>query len=136
MNRSEPPAPTLAEPLQAILDLFAGPLADLRFPDVDHEQLSESLAELERRRAVLQEALGEVQVAREELERAQQQLEGQARRAHAYATIYAEGDAALSEQLAAIDLAPKKRATKKRRRSKSKKASKNQTNLAVAEDAA
>ena len=135
MSRTESPSSSLPEPIRAILELFAGPLAEVQFPNVDHRHLSESLAVVEERREQLQLALEQVQQAREQLELSQKQLNGLARRAHAYAVIYAEDNAELSEQIAAIKLDARKLAPKKRSRSR-KSSRKQQTNLAVAEDAA
>ena len=138
MSRTDPASPTLPDPLRAVLDLFAGPLADVQFPDLDRARLEASRAAVEERRSQLQLALEQVQAAREQLELAQQELGNQARRAHAYATIYAEGDAALSEQLASIKLETRRLAPKKKKRGRPRKKTedKEQTNLAVAEDAA
>lgn len=135
MSRKDPAPTTLPEPIRAVLDLFAGPLVEVRFPDIDHERLSEAASVVEQRREQLQLALEAVQRARETLESAQRELEQQARRAHAYASIYAQTDPELAERLAAIKLEARKLAPKKKRRPR-KPAGKQQTNIAVAEDAA
>jgi hypothetical protein len=116
------------------LDLFEGPLADVRFPDVDRESLHAAEIEVEQRRAELQRALEAVQLARAELEDAHATLFDQARRAHAYATIYAEADDELRAALAGITLEQREPAPKKRGRPAKGKGK--QASLSVAEDAA
>ncbi|PRP99903.1 hypothetical protein [Enhygromyxa salina] len=124
------------DPVQAVLDLFEGPLADIQFPDLDRETLREVAGEVERRRAELCAALETVQAARNNLDDGQAALLEQVRRAHAYASVYAEGDEALSAALADIKLDARKLAPKQKRGRPRKKSGKQQTSLSVAEDAA
>ncbi|MFO7565052.1 MAG: hypothetical protein R6X02_20570 [Enhygromyxa sp.] len=143
MNRlTESPIP---DAVRAVLALFEGPLAEVRFPQVDRETLADQAAVVEQRRAVLHRALEAVQVARTELEAEQRALLDQARRAHAYARVFAEGDAALSEQIGEIHFGsrPPAPAKKRGRKPKSKKTTSpgerpldEQPGLAVSEDAA
>lgn len=130
-SHSETPD-AIPAPVRAVLDLFEGPLAEVQFPDVDHRSLAAGAVEVEQRRGELQAALEAVQVAREELERSQTELGERARKAHAYATVFAAGDAELVEQLAAIQLdgGPKRRGRPRKR----KPPRKSQTSLAVAAD--
>jgi hypothetical protein len=97
---TESPIP---DSVRAVLELFDGPLADVRFPKVDRESLAEQVAVVEHRRAELQRALELVQVARATLEHEQRSLLDQARQAHAYASVFAAGDPELVDQLRAID---------------------------------
>lgn len=122
---AESPIP---ESVRAVLALFEGPLADVRFPQVDREVLVEQAAEVERRRVELQAALETVQAARTCLEREQQTLLDQARQAHAYATVFAADDPALADQLGAIKLDARALAPAKKRGRKPKQA-KTQTSL-------
>jgi hypothetical protein len=127
----------LPAPVRAVLDLFEGPLASVRFPDLDRDSLRAAEAEVDRRRAELQAALATVQAARESLEDSQRALFDQVRRAHAYATVYAETDAELGATLADIKLDGRALAPKnKRGRGRKKRDAKRQTSLAVADDAA
>jgi hypothetical protein len=96
---AESPIP---DAVRAVLALFEGPLADVRFPQVDRDSLAEQVAAVELHRAELQQALEAVQHARAALEREQHLLLDQARRAHAYASVFAAGDAALTERLVEI----------------------------------
>lgn len=133
------PSPAASSPasVRAVLDLFEGPLAQIRFPGVDRESLAEAEGEVEARRAELQRALEAVACARELLEEAQSALFDQVRRAHAYATVFAEGDDALLESLRKIELEPHAAAPKKPRgRPPKQRNAKRQTSLTVADDAA
>src|SRR5690606_34913271 len=58
---TESPTP---DAVRAVLALFDGPLAAVRFPQVDKESLAEQIAVVEQRRAELQRALEAVQAAR------------------------------------------------------------------------
>lgn len=93
---TESPIP---DSVRAVLALFEGPLAEVRFPQIDKDTLAEQVAVVEQRRAELQRALESVQAARTHLEREQRALLDQARRAHAYASVFAADDAELSTQL-------------------------------------
>lgn len=127
---------TLPEPVRAVLALFEGPLEDVHFPDLDRDTLRESVSEVERRRVCLQEALETVQAARAQLEEGQSALLGQVRRAHAYASVYAERDEQLAGVLGEIKLDGRALAPKKKRgRPRKKAAAKQQTSLSVAGDA-
>jgi hypothetical protein len=141
MNRlTESPIP---DAVRAVLALFEGPLAEVRFPQVDGETLAAQASVVEQRRAILQRALEAVQAARAELEAEQRSLLDQARRAHAYASVFAEGDEQLSEQLAKIDfgerpVAPAKKRGRKPKRDKAAPLAdgQQQPGLSVSRDAA
>lgn len=122
---AESPIP---EAVRAVLALFEGPLAEVRFPQVDAESLGEQVATVEQRRADLHRALEAVQLARVALEREQHALLDQARRAHAYASVFAAGDAALTEQLVDITFDGRALAPAKKRGRKPK-VDQSQTNL-------
>lgn len=115
--------------VRAVLALFEGPLAEVRFPQVDRESLAERVAVVEQRRTELQRALETVQAARAALEREQQSLLDQARRAHAYASVFAAGDAALTKQLVDITFDGRAPAPAKKRGRKPKQ-EQSQTSLA------
>jgi hypothetical protein len=128
---------SLSPSIRAILDLFEGPLAEVRFPGVERESLARAEAEVESRRAELQRALEAVASARESLESAQAALLEQARRAHGYATVFADGDPALTEALAKVEFEGRALAPKKTRGRPAKpRSTKHQTSLTVADDAA
>ena len=94
----------LSPPVQAVLELFQGPLADVRFADVDAAGLAQLATEVEAAAASVahQEALlGEL---RQSLTERQDALLLLAQRAVAYARVYAEHDEVLTEQLSRIAL--------------------------------
>ncbi len=90
--------------VQALLDLFATSLADVRFADVDAKALARSAAEVEaaaQAEAVARLALDAAHVA---LQDKQEALLLQAQRALAYARVYAENDPTLSGSLETVGL--------------------------------
>ncbi|MFV8753317.1 hypothetical protein ACNOYE_22440 [Nannocystaceae bacterium ST9] len=135
MSTSTDSPARIPESIRAIVNLFGDPLAEVRFPDVDGERLLAAVSEVEQRSAELQHALEAVQAARAELEASQAELHDLARRAHAYARVFAEGDAELSEQVGSIKLDEQVLAPK-RKRGRPRKRDVSQTSLVVAEDAA
>lgn len=103
--------PPLSPAIQAVLDLFQGPLAAVRFADIDAGTLATAAEEVESASAAV--AAQEAQLAKlqQGLNEQQDALLVLAQRALAYARVYAEHDEALSEQLNRISLprAPKAR---------------------------
>lgn len=130
-NSTDSPA-RIPESVRAIVNLYGETLADVRFPDIDRDRLHAAVAEVEQRSADLQHALATVQAARAELEASQAELHDLARRAHAYARVFAEGDADLSEQVATIRL-DEHVSPPKPKRGRPRKRDVSQTSLVVAE---
>jgi len=90
--------------VQALLDLFATSLADVRFADVDGPSLARCAAEVEaaaQAEAVARAALDAAQLA---LQEKQEALLQRAQRALAYARVYAESDPTLAASLEAVVL--------------------------------
>jgi multidrug efflux pump subunit AcrA (membrane-fusion protein) len=90
--------------VQALLDLFATSLADVRFADVDGPSLARCAAEVEaaaQAEAVARSALDAANLA---LQEKQEALLQRAQRALAYARVYAESDTTLTASLEAIGL--------------------------------
>lgn len=90
--------------VQALLDLFATSLADVRFADVDGPSLARCAAEVEtaaQAEVVARLALDAAQLA---LQERQEALRQRAQRALAYARVYAENDPTLAAALDAIGL--------------------------------
>lgn len=110
---------SLSQPLQAVVALFEGPLAGVRFGEVDAAGLSKLAKEVSQVATELAEHEAKLTSLRQELEQRHDALLTLAQRALAYARIYAEGDQALSAQLNAISLP---RATKARKAGKSPRA--------------
>jgi multidrug efflux pump subunit AcrA (membrane-fusion protein) len=90
--------------VHGLLELFAGPLASLRFADIDREALERAAADVQGAAARVKEVEVELEAARAALQERQTAQLQQAQRALAYARIYAESDPALGEQLQAISL--------------------------------
>ena len=94
----------LSPPVQAVLELFQGPLADVRFADVDAAGLASVAAEVEGAAAEVARQEAQLAELRQSLTERQDALLLLAQRALAYARVYAEHDEALTEQLARIAL--------------------------------
>jgi hypothetical protein len=94
----------LSPPVQAVIELFQGPLVEQRFADVDAAALTTLARAAEA--AAAEVAKHEAQLAdlRQILADRQEALLVLAQRGLAYARVYAEHDEALSEQLARINL--------------------------------
>jgi len=107
----------LSPPVQAVLELFQGPLADVRFADVDAAGLATLAAEVQSAAAAVSHQEAQLSELRQSLTERQDALLVLAQRALAYARVYAEHDDALSEQLARISLP---RAAKPRKASPAK----------------
>jgi hypothetical protein len=94
----------LSPPVQAVLELFQGPLADVRFADVDAAGLAGVAAEVESAAADVAQQEARLTALRQSLTERQEALLLLAQRALAYARVYAEHDEVLTEQLARISL--------------------------------
>jgi hypothetical protein len=94
----------ISPPVQSILDLFTTDLADVRFADVDAQTLARIAADVEAAAVHVAEAQAALDGARAALQERQDTLLQHAQRALAYARVYAESDAVLSERLDAIAL--------------------------------
>ena len=108
---------SLAQPVQAVVTLFEGPLAGVRFADIDAAGLSKLAAEVTRAASELEQREAALSTLRQELAQRQEALLALAQQALAYARIYAEGDDALLAQLTDIALP---RATKARKQAPAK----------------
>ena len=90
--------------IQALLDLFATALADVRFADVDGQSLARSAADVEAAAQAEGVARAALDAAHLALQEKQEALLQQAQRALAYARVYAENDPTLSASLEAVGL--------------------------------
>ena len=126
--RSEPSQPTkdIPQPLRQLLALFGGRLVDVHFPGVDIDTLVEASDRFRARGEAVDDARQALDEALKKLDEELDEVRRLGRRALAYAEVYAEGDAALLEELRDIRTglgideggAKKKSATTKRRRKK------------------
>lgn len=109
-----------AEPILQIIELFQQRAELLKFPDVDAITLSAGLEQVENQRELVEAAAVALDEARQSLLASELALLEQARRGHAYATIFAANDEGLGAELAEIKLnssgkGAKSREVKKRR---------------------
>jgi hypothetical protein len=95
---------SISPPVQAVIDLFADPLRELRFADVDAATLGKLAASVEAAADVVLATETELARQRQTLQERQDALVQHAQRALAYARIYAETDAGLAERLDQIAL--------------------------------
>lgn len=100
--------------VRAVLSLFRGPLKGVAFPDTDGAKLEGLLAEVRARNAQVAMARLSLEGAQHELDAALTELTQSARRAHAYAVVYAQEDPELSLELEGINIQP--RAERRRRK--------------------
>jgi hypothetical protein len=91
-------------PVQAILDLFAHELADVRFADVDANALEQIAVEVKAAADIVESAELALDAARAALQEKQDSLLQHTQRALAYARVYAESDEAMSARLETIAL--------------------------------
>lgn len=105
-----------ASPLQAVVDLFSGPLQGIRFADIDGEGLSGLASEVDALGNEVEVLEAQLTELRESLVQKQEVLLALAQQALAYARIYAESDEALTAELNEIVLP---RSTKPRKGVKS-----------------
>jgi hypothetical protein len=117
----------VSTPARAVVELFRGAFAEVRFPDVDLAQLEALVSAAAAARQAVDAARAALGAAQAELDARLAELEQRAERAHAYARVFAEGDPKLAEQVAQIPPAAEERARRKasaepRRRGRPKKA--------------
>jgi hypothetical protein len=94
----------VAAPIRALLELFVGELALVKFPELDAEVLRDAAGQVSSRSEALARAEAAVERARVELGEAQETLQQKAQRALAYARIYAEDQPELAGKLEDITL--------------------------------
>lgn len=103
MNQENSESPVSSQ-IQAVLDLFEGELAALKFPDVDSEVLNEAAEAVKKHAEALARAEQVVQGARASLQECQDQLVHKCQRAIAYARIYAEDNSELLRRIDGISV--------------------------------
>lgn len=98
------PMTTTHPAVQALLDLFATSLADVRFADVDGPSLARCAAEVEAATQAEGVARAALEAAHLALQEKQEALLQRAQRALAYARVYAESNPTLAASLEAVVL--------------------------------
>ena len=95
---------SLPPSVSAVLELFKGPLASVRFADVDAQGLATLAADVERAALDVEAQEAKLGELRQSLAQAQESLLVLAQRALAYARVYAENNDELTEELNQITL--------------------------------
>jgi hypothetical protein len=103
---------SVSPPIQSVLALFKGPLAQVRFADIDAAGLAALAVDVESAAVDVQTQEAKLAELRQGLAQRQEALLVLAQQALAYARVYAETDDALLEELNRISLP---RATKARK---------------------
>ena len=96
--------PTLAPPIEALLDLFQRDLAEVRFGDIDARRLAALAADVQTAAEALEAHEATASRLRSTLAESHDLLMQQAQRALAFARIYAENDEELAAKLNHIAL--------------------------------
>ncbi len=97
-------------PVRSLMQLLAGELATLRFPDVDGELLASAAHDVEAAADAVADAEAALETARQLLGEQQEALLTRAHRAFGYLRVFAEGDAQLEARLEPIALPRRTRA--------------------------
>ena len=95
---------SLPPPVQSVLELFQGPLASVRFADIDAAGLAKLAAEVEAASSEVREQEDKLSELRQALAQRQEALLTLAQQALAYARVYAENDEPLLEAISRIAL--------------------------------
>jgi hypothetical protein len=95
---------SLSPSVQAVVQLFEGPLAGVRFADIEGSSLGRLATEVEEAARQVQAHEAQLGELRQLLAQRQEALLTLAQRALSYARVYAEGDDSLSAELARIAL--------------------------------
>lgn len=99
------PVPPLA---REILELYRGPLAEVRFPDLDRATLDAAHDELLDAQRALEAAERALEEARSLVAERTQSLQAKAQRGLAYARVFAEDQPELHERVAALATVPRR----------------------------
>jgi hypothetical protein len=99
-TENEPISPAL----RALLEVFSGELSGVKFPEVDEEVLEEAAARVREKAEAVARAQAALEAARQALAESQEVLLQKGQRALAYARVFAEDDAELSQKLEDIHL--------------------------------
>jgi hypothetical protein len=94
----------ISQPLQAVVALFEGPLAGVRFADIDASGLSKLANEVASAAVEVEQHEAKLSELRQSLAQRQEALLGLAQQALAYARVYAENDEELLAKLNDISL--------------------------------
>jgi hypothetical protein len=99
----EPKDDPIAPLPRATLELYRESLREVRFPDLDFDSLSHTAAELCEAQLEVECIEAALLTARDAVRERAEQLSAQAERALSYARIFAAGNPALSQRVAAVE---------------------------------
>jgi hypothetical protein len=97
----------ITAPIQEVLALFEGPLKGVSFPGINLEAFEGTFRKVEEKAKEVEKAQAALEAARGALQEAHQEVLQQAKRALAYAWVYAEGNEELLAKLNSIQLTAK-----------------------------
>jgi len=114
-------ASSIASSVEALIELFRGQLAEVRFPDVDADTLEEAASGVTAAADSVERARAALERAAEALRGEQRALREHARLAYRYAKVFATGNDELSAALDSISLDDPPAAKPKKRRGRKPK---------------
>lgn len=118
----ETPIDPVPPAVEQVLALFDERLRELRFPDVDREQLASKAESVREQAAELHRLRAELDAARREMEARQHDLLAMADKGVAYAQVFAREDEELRRELDALALSRERRGRSRRQRRRPTKA--------------
>lgn len=115
-----------------VTDLFQQELQGVTFPDIDAGVLDDAIEKLQNAAKAVEQARLALETAKSDRDAAELSLRQNAKKALAYAKVYADGDELLVGKIAAIKLEKQKAARKPaKRRRRSKKTAQEPANTAA-----
>lgn len=103
------------ESVRRLIELFEKRSEELRFPGVDFTRLAEAVHDIQAELAEQERAQAALTKAQEEVARRQRELLALSKQAHAYATIFAQGEPELLAELSAMSIGESERPARKSR---------------------
>ncbi len=103
------------ESVRRLIELFEKRSEELRFPGVDFARLAEAVHDIQADLAEQERAQAALTKAGEEVARRQRELLALSKQAHAYATIFAQGEPELLAELSAMSIGESERPARKSR---------------------
>ncbi len=115
-SNAKTPQRGLPEPVKRVMEIFERRDDALRFPGIDAATLAARAEGIERLSQAVTEATLQLEAAERAKQAEEQELAELARRAYAYAKVYAEGDDELKRELESVDFELETRPRRKRSR--------------------
>jgi hypothetical protein len=121
MPKAQPSFENLSPFSRSVLELYSTALADVRFPDLDLASLRELAGQVRDAQHDVDDLEAQLRHANERVAEQNAALQVRAERALSYARIYAEGNAELTAQIAAIQGAPTSDSSAPKRRGRARR---------------